>query len=584
MRRREAEVTTTTIVEKGINTTVRDGSVLYADLYRPAGGSRLPVLLERTPYGRGIYLGAGMPLDPLRAAAAGFAVVIQDVRGRGDSDGEFYPFTNESTDGYDAVEWCASQPWSNGQVGMYGSSYMGATAWQAACATPPSLLTMTPSQASSDYFEGRSYRGGVLELGSLLSTALLALAPGAAERTGGARMREDLREARSLLDNLNDTASTAPLAALKSTVLGRLTPYFFDWLEHATYDAYWESLSLEPHYDRVPIPTLHLTSWFDPFLVGTLRNFEGMVMAGQPHQHLIVGPWTHHVPMAALLGSARVGDMDCGLGSMLDFDRVQLSWFRAVFSQGRPPPDQPRVMYFLMGENRWKTTSVWPPPTRELQLHLASNSGANGLRGDGRLEALDSASAESDTFVYDPNTPIPTLGGAHGIVPTSYPAGSFDQRSIESRDDVLVYTSRTLEQDLDVVGWVSVTVSVASTAVDTDFTAKLVDVQKSGRAVNICDGARRLGLRASLSTPMEYAAGEVCQMTILMDATGYRFRRGHAVRIEISSSNFPRLSVNPNSGQSAYTDPQRKPAVQTIFHSPHRPSFLTLPVLERLLG
>lgn len=554
--------------------------MLRADVYRPAGNGRYPVLLERTPYDRGVYMVNGMPLDPLKAAGQGFAVVIQDVRGRWGSDGDFYPFRAEAADGHDAVEWCAAQPWANQQVGMYGSSYMGATAWQAARAAPPSLVTMTPSQASSDYYEGRSYRGGVLELGSLLTTALLALAPGAADRMPAGTSAAALREARMMVDNLADTAATAPLSRLRDTALGRLAPFFFDWLEHDTYDGYWYELSLEPHYGAVGIPVLHLTSWFDSFLIGTLRNYEGMVRAGQPHQHLVVGPWTHHVPMAALLGSARVGEMNCGLGSMLDLDRVQLRWFRALFDTGFPPPEQPPVLYFLMGANRWRSAPSWPPPAEARRLHLASGGHADGLRGDGVLASLErSSQAELDSFVYDPLHPVPTLGGAQVMAATAYPAGAYDQRAIESRNDVLVYTSPALTEDIDVVGWVSATLTVASMAPDTDFTAKLVDVEPSGRALNVCDGARRLRLRESLSVTADYVPGEPCRLEIGLDATGHRFQRGHAIRLEVSSSNFPRFATNPNSGGSAYNDVPHGAAMQTVFHSAARPSYLSLPVV-----
>ena len=555
--------------------------MLRADVYRPAGNGRHPVLLERTPYDRSVYMVNGMPLDPLKAAGEGFASVIQDVRGRWGSDGEFYPFRAEAADGHDAVEWCAAQSWANGQVGMYGSSYMGATAWQAARARPSALVTMTPSQASSDYYEGRSYRGGVLELGSLLTTALLALAPGTAARMPADASASALREALAMVDDLAGTAATAPLGALRATALGRLAPFFFDWLEHDTFDAYWRELSLEPHYGAIGIPVLHLTSWFDSFLVGSLRNYEGMVRAGQPHQHLVVGPWTHHVPMAALLGSARVGERDCGLRSMLDLDRIQLRWFRALFDTGSPPPEQPPVLYFLMGANRWCTAPEWPPPAAERRLHLASGGHAAGLRGDGVLGPAASQQAELDSFVYDPVRPVPTLGGAQVMAATAYPAGAYDQTAIESRDDVLVYTSAALAEDVDVVGWVSATLTVASTAPDTDFTAKLVDVEPSGRALNVCDGARRLRLSESTSALADYVPGEPCRVEIGLDATAHRFRRGHAIRLEVSSSNFPRFAANPNSGGSAYNDGPHGVAVQTVFHSAARPSYLSLPVVDR---
>ncbi|ROS38437.1 CocE/NonD family hydrolase [Amycolatopsis thermoflava] len=572
-----------TVVERDVPIPMRDGVVLRADVYRPAASPPVPVLLERTPYGKNNYLTSGMPLDPLRASARGYAVVIQDVRGRFASDGEFYSFVNEGADGYDTVEWCAAQPWCDGNVGMYGSSYMGATTWQATVARPPHLKAIAPSQASSDYFEARSYRGGVPELGSLLSTAFLALGPGSVGKLPippGER-RALLKQLRALVGDVDRTAATWPLKSLADGWPDGFLPYLMDWLTHRTYDEYWKAISLESRYADVEVPVLHLTSWFDSFLDGTLRNFTGTGRAGRVPQRLIVGPWTHHVPMAALLGSARVGDLDCGLGSMLDFDAVQLSWFDRWLKGIEEPRTQPPVRLFVMGANRWRDADQWPPAeVAPVRWYLGSAGHANTLSGDGTLSTEPPATAGRDRFAYDPRSPVPTKGGAHVIIPTAHPPGSFDQRAVEAREDVLVYTSAELAQPVELAGWVSATLYVASSGLDTDFTAKLVDVHPDGTAMNVCDGIQRLSLRGGPETVTAYEPGSRSELTISMSATGYEFGRGHRIRLEVSSSNFPRFEPNLNTGRTAFDSDVSVPAEQTVFHGAPCPSHVELPVVH----
>jgi putative CocE/NonD family hydrolase len=564
---------------------MRDGVVLRADVYRPADESAgpWPVLLERTPYDKRYYLTSGMPLDPLRAAERGYAVVIQDVRGRFASEGDFYSFVNEADDGYDTVEWCAEQPWCDGAVGMYGSSYMGATTWQAAVARPPHLRAIAPSQASSDYFEARSYRGGVPELGSLLTTAFLALGPGSVGRLplGADERRRLLKELRGLVDDLEVTAATWPLSQLTESWPDAFLPYLRDWLTHRTHDDYWQAISLEHRYADLEVPALHLTSWFDSFLDGTLRNFAGATEAGAAPQRLVVGPWSHHVPMAALLGSARVGDLNCGLGSMLDFDAVQLSWFDRWLKDIEEPRAAAPVRVFVMGANRWRNEEQWPPAgMRPTRLHLGSGGRANTLHGDGTLAAVPAQAAGRDTYIYDPREPVPTLGGAHVMINTSHPPGSFDQRRLQERRDVLVYSGEPLREDLEVVGWVTAVLTVASDAPDTDFTAKLVDVHPDGTAMSVCDGIQRLSLRERLDQRSSYEPGTPVALRIAMSATGHRFLRRHCVRLEISSSNFPRFEPNLNTGEHAYASGVSRPASQTVLHGGRHDAYLELPVVD----
>jgi putative CocE/NonD family hydrolase len=576
------------LIERDIAIPMRDGVILRGDVYRPeADSAPRPVLLERTPYDKRYYLTSGMPLDPLRAVESGYVVVIQDVRGRFASDGDFYSFVNEADDGYDTVEWCAAQAWCDGKVGMYGSSYMAATTWQAAVARPPHLTAIVPSQASSDYYEARSYRGGVPELGSLLTTAFLALGPGSVGRLPIAdeERRRLLKELRSLVDDLEDTASRWPLSELFASWPEGFLPYLRDWLEHRTYDDYWKAISLEHRYHELEVPVLHLTSWFDSFLDGTLRNFEGVSRDSTMTQRLIVGPWTHHVPMAALLGSARVGDMNCGLGSMLDFDAVQLSWFDRWLKEIEEPRASAPIRFFVMGANRWRDATSWPPgEVQPARLYLDSGGNANTLGGDGVLRAAPASSIGSDSYAFDPTNPVPTLGGGHVMITTSHPPGSFDQRSVEERPDVLVYTTAPLAGDLEIAGYVDAILNIVSSAPDTDFTVKLVDVHASGEAMNVCDGICRLSMRDTHERPSSYIPGTAVALTVRASATAYLFRRGHSIRLEVSSSNFPRFEPNLNTGDHAYRSAESTIATQTVFHGDQRASFLELPVIGGELG
>lgn len=569
------------MVEREVPIPMRDGTVLVADVYRPEGGS-WPVLIQRTSYGKRSMIGIFVSLDPLQAASAGYAVVIQDVRGRGGSDGQYYPFVNEAPDGYDTVEWAATQHWSTGRVAMYGNSYMGATQWQAALATPPHLEALCPVQASSDYYEGRSYRGGAFEIGALLSVSLYAAGVGSAVRATGDRdhARSVWREARKMLADIPAAARRRPLSKLRDTVVAELAPFFFDWLDHPDPDAYWEGIAVEGHYDQVDVPALHVTSWFDQFHVGTLRNYEGMrAGAASPdareNQFLVVGPWGHYPPRSALVGSARVGDVNFGLSALIDLDALQLSWFgRWLHDDKGPWRLRSRVRLFVMGENAWRDEDEWPlARAEERPLFLRGTNSRQGAASTGWLDWTAPKSEPADDFVYDPADPVPTRGGSHLVLEADFPEGPLDQRSVEARRDVLSYTSDLLGDDLEVTGWVRANLWVTSSAPCTDFTVKLVDVHPDGRALNVCDGVRRARMPSSSGGP---AADEV---VVELGATSQVFMAGHRIRVDISSSNFPRFDLNPNTG--VRTSQDAVPAHQRVFHSEGTSSHILLPIVPR---
>lgn len=563
---------------------MRDGTVLYADVYRPAADARYPVLLQRTPYNKDLQTLAGMLGDPMRFCGAGYVVVIQDTRGRYASEGSFYPFRAEVTDGYDTVEWCAAQPWSNGRVGMFGASYVGATQWLAALARPPHLKAIAPVFTASDYFDGWTYQGGAFELGFALSWVLSSLIVDTARRrlAGVQLSSPQMRQLVEAIDHMPDLFGRLPIA--NQPELSDDASYYFDWLDHPTDDPYWLQWSIEDRYGDITVPALNVGGWYDIFLGGTIRNFEGMqsygaTPASRRGQNLTIGPWLHSPALAN-----PVGEIDFGLlstAAAIDLDGLQLRWFD-YWLKGVDTgiADDPGVRIFVMGTNVWRDEQEWPLARTQYQEYFLHSDGrANSLRGSGRLSRDVPSDEPPDTFLYNPLDPVPTSGGGLCCSPVFTAAGAFDQRCIESRHDVLVYSTPPLEQDLEVTGPVSVTLYASSSADDTDWTAKLVDISPGGYARNLADGIIRARYRESLTTPALLRPGDIYQYTIDLWATSNVFKAGNRIRLEISSSNFPRFARNLNTGGSLRDDGSSVTAMQRVYHDGGHPSCITLPVI-----
>jgi putative CocE/NonD family hydrolase len=554
------------IIERNLELTTRDGVILRGDLYRPPDKA-CPTLLMRTPYGKETPMGLMVVLDPLKAASAGYSVFIQDVRGRFASDGDFTPFVNEGRDGYDTIEWIARQPWSTSRVGMYGSSYMAATQLQAATLAPPHLHAICPIGGSSDYYEGRSYRGGACERGSLLSIALFALGTGTLRRMGMApdELHEALRELKAMLADLPAVAAM-PLSDLRRTVLATCAPFFFDWLEHDAPGEFWEAISVSSHYDKVRIPALHITSWFDAFAAGTINNYRGIRASGatalaRQNQCLWIGPWGHYMPRTVVNGAGRLGELDFGLNALTDLDTVQLGWFdRWLKEEGHVWRYQSPVRLFILGQNAWRDAPHWPLTTQQARLFLAAGG------------ALESASPTTETapdaYLSDPADPVPTHGGAHVMLENAFPQGPLNQALVEARKDILLYTSEALTQELTVIGDVELDVWISSTAPSTDVVATLTVVTPDGRSINLVDGVRRTSL-----------APDAAQMvTVNLGALARTFKPGERFRLRISGTNFPRYDLNPQTGERAVDASRRAIAKQLVFHDISHPSALRLPV------
>lgn len=565
-------------VQRDVAATMSDGVTLYADVYRPAGVGPYPTLLTRTPYDKAQR---GASPFVIRAASAGYAVVVQDVRGRFNSEGKFHAFVNERRDGGETLEWLASQPWCNGDIGMFGGSYVGLTQWQAALSGHDALKAIAPNVTASNYHNGWAYQGGAFELQFNLSWTLSVLAVNSVIKATS--MYSDVHESLiDAVDAMEQEFSRLPLDNHPN--LKTYAPYYHEWVQHPTYDDFWRELDVSQNYSDLAVPALNMGGWHDIFLGGTIENFQGMREHGKSvaarDSRLLIGPWNH----GGMVAGNPIGDYDFGVrstGAYIDADGLQIAWFdRWLRGEESPFDDAPAARYFLMGAGEWQTATNWPPEDAVKQSwYLRSDGWANSRHGDGVLTPSEPGEEPPDSFVYNPLHPVPTKGGGLCCNAVWSLGGAYDQREIEDREDVLVYTSEPLEQPLDVVGPVKVVLYASSTAPDTDFTAKLVDVHPCGYARNLTDGIIRARYRLSMSEETLLTPGEVVEYEIDLWSTANRFRTGHRIRVEISSSNFPRFDLNPNTGELPGRSTEMVSAMQTVHHSAGYPSRVELMVV-----
>ncbi len=573
-------------VETNVAATMRDGTTLYADVYRPDGPGPFPTILQRTPYDKTAGLAAQM-LDPMKAAKAGFALVIQDTRGRFTSGGEFYCFVDDINDGYDTVEWAASQSWSSGQVGMIGASYVGATQWLCAITRPPHLVAIAPNVTASNYHNGWTYQGGAFELGFNASWTLLQLTLANFKTHSGAKSIPQRRQSELVksVDGMTDAFLHLPLKDMPQ-LNGGLADYYYDWLKHPSFDDYWKKLCIEDQHSNITTPALNIGGWYDIFLGGTIRNYLGMrknaaTEEARNGQKLIIGPWQHSSRGASMAGSHYFGVAADAMA--LGLDEIHLRWFNHwLKGDDSGMLEEPPVRIFVMGDDVWRDENEWPlarAQTTSYFLHSGGN--ANTLHGDGSLSPEAPGDESPDVFLYNPANPVPTHGGQLCCNPYFATSGAFDQNEIEQRSDVLVYSTPVLQRDVEVTGPITVTLWAATSTTDTDFTAKLVDVCEDGCARNLTDGIIRARYRDSMSDPSLVEPNRAYCYTIDLLATSNVFKAGHRIRLEVSSSNFPRFDRNTNTGGVIADDTELKPAVQTILHDDAHPSHVSLPIVPR---
>jgi hypothetical protein len=561
------------VVIQSVAMKTRDGVTLYADIYRPAGEGVFPVLLTRTPYNKNGFSDFGNT-----GALRGFMVVAQDVRGRFSSEGEWYPFKHEIEDGYDTVEWAAALPHSSGKVGMFSGSYVGATQMLAAIGHPPHLAGICPVVTASNYHENWTYQGGAFEQWFDESWTS-GLAQDTANRT--------LKQANNALVGDSILPLTQyPVFNVKAAGGAELTqalaPYFLDWLAHPNYDSYWKQWSIEENFGSIQVPALMVAAWYDLFQGGSIRNYLGIrahggTEAARTQTQLVVAIGGHS-------GSGRkVGDVDFGPDAPFDENAITLDWYDYLFkgkqnefANGKP------VKIFVMGENKWRDEASWPlERAKETRYYLHSDGKANSAAGDGLLTTAEARKEAADSYVYDPANPVPTVGGPLCCDTVHLEPGPRDQKDVENRPDVLIYSTPPLEEDTEVTGPVTLDLYAKSSAVDTDFTGKLVDVGPDGFVRNLTEGILRARYRETTSEATPIVPGEVYEYKIDLWATSNVFLKGHRIRVEVSSSNFPRFDRNLNTGKSAAESSDFVKANNTVLHDSEHPSAVILPVVPR---
>ncbi len=553
------------VVESDVGAEMRDGVVLRADVYRPDAPGRYPVLVQRTPYSKD---SESCVEQGHRLAERGYVVVQQDVRGRYRSDGEFQPgfFSAEhrdAEDGYDTVEWSAGLPWSTGKVGTFGGSYCGWTQWELAHTRPPHLAAMIPSAIAANLLDREM--SGVLRLGRVLWWSVNTLAPDVRLRLGDEPGPTTTDEAERLYleRDRNKWLWHLPLAEIPDEALSGVGKHWRSWLaDHAS-----DHFGFLERHREVAVPALTTTGWYDQ-QIGAIKNFTGMRTNGMTKearsgQRLIVGPWSHTIDFS----SSQVGELDFGPEAVRDFFQVADDWFgHWLKGESTGVEEWPPVQLFVMGANRWRAEEDWPPPGVEYADYH--------LHGGGKLSPVPSSDDPPDSYDYDPRDPVMTLYSPQGQQEPQ------DQRALDGRRDVLVYQTDPLEEPVEVTGPITVRLWAASSARDTDFVVKLMDVRPDGFVQELCYGIVRARYRESFASPSLIEPGRAYEYTIKVNPTSNLFRRGHRIRLDVSSSDFPNFDRNHNTGGDDYFESTLATARQTVYHDRERPSRVVLPVIR----
>ncbi len=546
-------------VQENVMIPMRDGTELATNLFVPVGEGKFPTIIMRTPYGKGDANNA----QARAYVERGYTFVVQDCRGTGRSKGTWEPGVHEPRDGVDTLSWVLAQPWCNGKLATAGGSYVGYTQWALAPEAGDELLAMSTVVPLFDWYES-AYIGGTLQLQTMMGWGTMMTHPAAGQK--------------SPIDptawNWERAFRYLPLASWDEQI-GVEVPYLRAWIAHPTFDSYWMPSRIIDKLDRVRAANLTVSGWYDLFVQQALQHIDELRRTtkserARDNQFLIVGPWGHGP-------NAIVGKRDYGSSASIEFDQLQQQWFDHWLKEDQAVIDSwAPLRIFVMGRNEWRDEQQWPlERTRWTQYFLHSNGQANTSLTDGTLNTQKPQDETADQFVYDPENPVPTLGGALLLGP----GGSFDQTEIEQRSDVLVYTSDPLSEELEVTGPIRVILFAASDALDTDWTAKLVDVDPDGKAWNLCDGILRARYRKSGQQAELLEPGQIARYEIDLWSTSNVFLPGHRLRVEISSSNFPRFDRNPNTGHAFGANAELKTAHQTIYHDASHPSHILLPII-----
>lgn len=548
-------------LERGVRLPMSDGTTLVSDHYYPPGGGQQPTLLMRQPYGRDIA-STVVYAHPAFFARHGYNVVIQDVRGRGDSEGEFYPFRKEAKDGAETIALLRKRPESNGRFGMYGFSYQGMTQWLAAAEQPEGLQCIAPAQTAHNLYNGWFYSGGALRLASSLGWGLQMLKEDA--------RRLQLRQESSLLErawsSLATQFLTTPYGSHEALASELLPSYVRDWFSHPEPHAYWEELDISTRMKSINIPALHLSGWFDTYLRGSIDGFKAACeqSAANEHQYLLAGPWVH-IPWGNRVGTANLGEE-----ANMNTDAYLLRWFNHWLKDTGEFREEPRIKHFVLNENTWRNASTFSQPKHVLYLH--SNGFANSSKGDGVLNTTSPEADEApDLYNYDPEVPVQAPGGLANA------SGPQNQTAMELGNNLLCYTTAPLNEPWRLLGSATVRLYAAHSAPHTDFVAKLVDVSPSGDAMFFS-----IGICRSQRLYPETQPDQIELWEIKLDPISIFLARGHRLRLEIASSAWPLFDRNPNNSTPAHLIDSWlwERSTQIVHHSESFPSALHLPLVQ----
>ncbi len=563
------------VEDRGAKVPMRDGINLSADVFRPKADGKFPVIVIRTPYKKEMS-----ELQGRFYARRGYVTVIQDVRGRFGSPGEWEPFVNEPKDGFDTIEWAAAQPWSTGKVGMIGASYVGWVQWWAAREKPPHLVTIIPNVSPPDAFYNFPYEYGTyFILGGIWWADILAT-DATGDLTGTAMSKIGDKKYGQLLKSL-------PVIDLDEKVLGKKNPYWRKWIEHNSDDAYWAQTNFLDRLDNVNIPVFHQSGWFDGDGIGSKLNYLKMRSHRHPNQKLVLGPWGH-TPTA----QRRLGDIDFGPEAIIDLPREYLRWFDHWLKGVDNGIDrEPLVSLFVMGPNKWLHGNEYPlPQTRLEKWYLTGDGKANTSKGDGKLtREIPRADSAPDRYTYDPGDPTPNPdyfeqseeedAKVQVVEEKKKEREAFHQSVTDERKDILVYQTDPLPEDLTFAGPISATLYAASSAKDTDWFLRLLEVEADGKIHTLVEGKIRARFRKSMKTAELLKPGEVYEYALDLWQTGATISKGSRMRVEVASASFPIFSRNLNTGGHNEMETQFVPAEQTIYHDASHPSHLLLPII-----
>ena len=558
-RKKETDSSNAVRLELEIKQKMRDGTRLSSDLYFPDYEGRFPTIIMRTPYSTVEGFQKVFSDEARFFASKGYAYVIQDCRGKNGSEGKYHPFRDDAQDGYDTQEWCARQQWSNGKIGTIGASYSAWNQWATATLKPPHLKAMICTVALPDPIINVPFQNGALVL---WMAQWMAFVEG--------KKNTSLK----IYDNLTKLYDHLPLKTMDQA-FGRRSEFWQQWIKHPSADAYWKSTFYENNFDRIDVPVMHISGWYDDDLIGTHLNYVGMTNGKKSRspQKLIIGPWQHHVN-----ASRRFGKIDFGESSLIDLRDLKLKWFDYwLKGSNNGICDEPPVDIFVMGKNIWRKENEWPPKRAKHQEYFFhSNGKANTSTGDGTLSTTKPINNETpDHFEYDPMNPCPN------IYDDSFSAaeGPYDQRPVERREDVLVYSTPKLGASLEVSGRITAKLFCSTSARDTDFWVQLTDEFPSGYSMHLTEGMIRGRYRESLERPKLLSPGRIYEFNVDLWITSNVFLKDHQIRVDVSSSSFPKYDRNPNTGHKFGSDSETVVAHQKLYHDSEYSSHIVLPIV-----